>query len=236
MTEWLYPHPTDLRVEWIPFGEDQKGVGVIIVPPQMESSKPFLIRRTVGDRRGAELLLGYAERRLDTTHVKSVVEIHQALRTGFNPNENFLVGSQYRIASRPLLSAESARETAESRELLLKNRIAALVHEAGIVNNKRFLVLAAAPMQPSEPKTIFSDRQGSIRRKLENSSNLRDGAWGLPRMAQIKFVEGELVRLDGLPRLMVDLYRDGTLLILANVYRNFLAWSDQRDSAINPRA
>jgi hypothetical protein len=104
------------------------------------------------------------------------------------------------------------------------------------VKNARFLILAAAPMEPSELNTIFSSSPDSIRRQLENPRRVRDAGWDLPRMTQAKFVEGEFIRTDERPRLLVDLYRDGTLLLLGNIYRDFLAWSDQSDTILHPLA
>jgi len=52
VTEWVYPQPNGLRVEWHPFGADGKGLGVLIVPTQEERSKPFLITKTI---EGADL-------------------------------------------------------------------------------------------------------------------------------------------------------------------------------------
>jgi hypothetical protein len=132
LAEWLYPQPMAVDVNWVPFGKDKvKGIGVIFVPPQNERSKPFLIRRAMGDRKSTELLIGYPERRHDRTEARNIVEIHQALRTGLNL-ELELFG---RIANIELLverhfSAKAEAETAEKREQLLKERIARLLEDA----------------------------------------------------------------------------------------------------------
>jgi hypothetical protein len=131
LEEWLYPQPKDVDIEWVQFGKDNgKGIGLIFVPPQNEGSKPFLIRRTIGDRKSTEVLIGYAERRVDRTDVRNIVEIHQALRTGLNL-ERELLG---RIANIELLmeryfSAKAEVETAEKREKVFKERIARLIEE-----------------------------------------------------------------------------------------------------------
>jgi hypothetical protein len=115
LSKWLYPQPRDLEVKWVQSGKDQeKGIGVIFVPPQSERSKPFLITRTLGDKKSTELLIGYVERRIDATEVRSVMEIHHALRTGLNL-ERELLG---RIENIELLvekhfSATTETETAE---------------------------------------------------------------------------------------------------------------------------
>lgn len=131
LLEWLYPQPRDLDIRWVQFGEDsEKGIAVIFVPLQSERSKPFLITRALGDKKSTELLIGYVERRIDTTEVRSVMEIHQALRTGLNL-ERELLG---RIENIELLierhfSATTEAETAEKRAQLLQQRIARLLDD-----------------------------------------------------------------------------------------------------------
>jgi hypothetical protein len=81
--EWLYPAPTGLIIKWCPDKNGhQSGIGVVFIPTQAPETKPFLLTRTIGDKKTTEILLGYAERHLDRTDIKSVVELHHAMRTG----------------------------------------------------------------------------------------------------------------------------------------------------------
>jgi hypothetical protein len=132
LSEWLYPQPSGLTIDWVEFGQDaEKGLGVIFVSPQDEWSKPFLLTRAIEDNKSTELLIGYVERHLDRTNVRKIAEIHQALRTGLNL-ERELLG---RIANIELLverhfSAKAEAESAEKREQLLNERIARLLEDA----------------------------------------------------------------------------------------------------------
>src|ERR1019366_6399771 len=85
IAEWLYPQPAGVRISW---HEDDTtagyGIGTILIPEQERATKPFLLTRTIGDKKSTETLLGYVERHLDRTDIKSVVELHHALRTGMN--------------------------------------------------------------------------------------------------------------------------------------------------------
>jgi predicted HTH transcriptional regulator len=83
LLEWLYPQPKGLNIKWVQYGDDQeKSIGVIFVPPQSERSKPFLITRAIGDKKSTEVLVGYVERRLDTTEVRSVVRTPSGTSNG----------------------------------------------------------------------------------------------------------------------------------------------------------
>lgn len=99
----------------------------------------------------------------------------------------------------------------------------------------RSLILSATPTQPSELRTIFSEKPEGIRRKLESPPVIRESGWGMRTSDQAKFVQGELIRVEG-HRSVADLYRDGTLIFAGHINANFLAWSDQSDLTIHPLA
>jgi hypothetical protein len=125
LSEWLYPQPSGVAISWALFGADaNKGIGVIYIPPQSDRSKPFLITRSLGDKKSTEVLLGYVERRVDGTEVRSVIDLHQALRTGINLERELLgriENIELLIRQQSLLKLET--ETAEKREQILNQRI-----------------------------------------------------------------------------------------------------------------
>jgi hypothetical protein len=133
LAEWLYPRPTNVEILLAPFGPDAaKGVGVIFVPAQEDRAKPFLIRRVIGDhKKSSELMIGFVERRVDGTEVRTVAEIHHTLKVGLS-FEREILG---RIANLESLlaqhfSAKLAAESLEQREQTLTKRIARLIDEA----------------------------------------------------------------------------------------------------------
>jgi hypothetical protein len=133
LVEWLYPQPAGIEILWTQFGPDPtKGIGAILIPLQDDRAKPFLIKRVIGEnKKSSELLIGYVERRMDGTEVRTIAELHHALKTGLNL-ERELLG---RIANLEILieqhfSAKAAAESLEQREETLKKRIARLIEEA----------------------------------------------------------------------------------------------------------
>jgi len=132
LQEWLYPQPLGIEINWIPFGnEPEKGVLALYIPPQNDRSKPFLITKTVTDKKSTDVIIAYVERRLDFTEPHSIVEIHQALRNGFNL-ERELLG---RIENIELLITQhfsTGQETESAAQLSsqLRERISRLINEA----------------------------------------------------------------------------------------------------------
>lgn len=85
LDEWLYPRPNGLLMTFCPDATDQaRGIGLIFIPNQDPAHRPFLITKTIGDKKTTEILVGYVERSLDRTRIVSVVEVHHAMRTGMN--------------------------------------------------------------------------------------------------------------------------------------------------------
>ena len=79
IADWVFPALENLRVEWFEVADRGKGVAVISVPPQNAATKPFLITRTLDEKKAVEILFGYAKRRGDATAPRSVVDLQRAL-------------------------------------------------------------------------------------------------------------------------------------------------------------
>ena len=133
LAEWLYPQPMGVEILLAPFGlDDAKGVGVIFIPPQDDRAKPFLIKRVIGEnKKSTELMIGYVERRIDGTEVRSVAEIHHALKVGLSFEREILgrIANLESLLERQF-SAKIAAESLEQREETLTKRIARLIDEA----------------------------------------------------------------------------------------------------------
>ena len=237
IAEWLYPAPSGLIVKWCPDkATHTNGIGVIFIPTQAPETKPFLLTRTIGDKKTTEILLGYAERHLDRTDIKSVVELHHAMRTGMNLEATLLnritnieTLLQRRLASPVIPTSGSAASLA-----ITAKRVAQILAQ-GQFSDTRILVVDIRPVPRSELRSIFSDRPGSIRRAIEDPPELRVHGWGIRTGGAARFVDGDFVETES-DRQVVNLYRDGELIVAARIHRHSLAWSDKTDSTFHPLA
>jgi hypothetical protein len=236
LEEWLHPLPANLSVQFAQYGTDSsKGIGVIHVPKQDDRSKPFLLTRSLGDKKSTELLFGYAERRVDRTQVRGVAEIQQAIKNGLDIERTLVV----RLDNIELLISrhftnKKETETAEQRQKLLHERILNAFGKS--FDESKRMTIAATPLDSVELKTIFSQEPGSIWQKLEAPPKLRSQGWGLPSRSQAKPIRGEMLQVVETGRMVINLWRDGTLLLLGDIDRDFLAWSDKSDSHLHPLA
>ena len=235
--EWLYPAPSGLIIKWYPHkGTDPNGIGVIFIPTQAPETKPFLVTRSIGDKKTTEILLGYAERRLDRTDIKSVVELHHAMRTGmnleatlFNRITNVETLLQRQLASTLIPSAGSTASPA-----ITTKRVARILTQSQFTDT-RTLAIIVRPVPRSELRSIFSDHPNSIRRAIENPPELRAHGWGIRTGGPARFVDGDFVQTES-NREVVNLYRDGELIVGARIDRDSLAWADKTDSRFHPLA
>lgn len=88
---WTYPDEIKgLEVYWKASKNDsRKGIVIIKIPYQNETSKPFLITKTVNEgEKISEIIFGYAERRRDESDPKEVKDIFKIMRDGLLYDKN----------------------------------------------------------------------------------------------------------------------------------------------------
>jgi hypothetical protein len=234
---WVYPAIQGLAVTWIPMkGDVQKGVVVIDIPPQKAASKPYLVVKTFDGAKYSETLLGYAERKGDTSKPLGVAELQAALRAGLNYDavmntrfealETLIKASP--TSSPPIPEMKIAEET-------IKQRIETAEAQDQL-GKQRHIVLAAVPTPPNSLKTIFVSSDESIKRQLEHPPHFRERGWDLAHFGYAKIIKGEFVRVGVTDIKVVDLYRDGMMIAAALADANFLAWSQHEKQRLNPLA
>ncbi len=236
-SEWVYPEIRGIDCQWQQAGVDpEKGIGVVYVPPQDDRSKPFLIKKYVEGQKCTETIVGYAERKRDSTNIRSVVELHQALRMGLTMDQE-LIGrlvSIERLIEQHYTSTKETLQSSERNSMVDERISAALDHEG--MESLPSIVLAITPMEPVSLQTLFSDGPDSIRRKLECPPQLRPSGWDLGTLDRAKFVEGKYLRVTNGDRKVVDLYRDGGLVFAGLANSKFLGWGGHDIRRLHPLA
>jgi hypothetical protein len=133
LQEWLYPQPVGVQINFVPFGPDStKGILVVFIPPQNERSKPFLLTKTLTDKKSTDVIIAYVERRLDFTDARSVVELHHALRIGLNLERELLgrMDNLEALMTQHFTGTQQAEDTAQASSRL-QERIVRLLNEGG---------------------------------------------------------------------------------------------------------
>jgi hypothetical protein len=235
--EWLYPVPSGLVIKWHPDKTiPTRGVGVVFIPTQVPETKPFLLTRTIGDKKTTEILLGYAERHLDRTDIRSVVELHHAMRIGMNLEATLLnrITNVETLLQRQLAVTPIPQLGSSDSFAITDGRVARVLARSQF-SDTRTLAIMITPAPRSELRSIFSDNPNSIRRAVEDPPELRAHGWGIRTGGAAQFIDGNFIQNES-DRKVVNLYRDGELIIAARIDRDFLAWGDKSDSIVHPLA
>ena len=217
-------------------GQAAKGILIIRIPTQRDSLKPFLITKTLDEKRHVEIVFGYAQRKRDTSQCLSVVDLQRALSSGFHYQGQLSDRLENLEAMVKTLTNHwpSINQQDEISKIVDRRIESALEHEK--MSEKRCLVLTAYPERSSDLSTIFSSTEGSIRRQFENPPILRHGGWSLETLDQAKIMRGEMIRVVNGPRKVMDLYRDATLIFGGLADESFLAWAGNGKPRINSLA
>jgi hypothetical protein len=237
IAEWLYPQPSGVIINWYPDeNTPTSGMGLVFIPPQDPATKPFLITRSIGDKKTTEILLGYVERHVDRTDVNSVVELHHALRTGMNLEATLLsrVTNLETLLQRQLASTPILQQSSPVPPAITDARVVRIVAKPQF-SDTRTLVIIVTPAPPSELRSIFSDQPNSIRRALEDPPELRRRGWGIGTGSESRFIDGDFIQTDSF-RHVVDLYRDGQFIVGVRIDGESLAWTDKTHGRIHPLA
>jgi len=107
-----------------------------------------------------------------------------------------------------------------------------------MANNKKIIILIAYPKEKlGDLKSLFTNEEGSIKRKLEdppiNAGKIRYSGWSLETLDRGKIIEGQFVRVQNGDRKTIDLYKDGTLIFSGLADEKFLAWASEDGLRIN---
>ncbi len=214
---WIYPTVRQLSIDWYRSAETlDRGIIVIAVPDQ-ESGKPFLIRKSV-DSTGKvfETVFGYAERHQAATIPLSVQEIHSLIRDG-----------------RVLLQERQRQETGEAKsvpqivtpraESIISERIEAAIKDVGL-EGKPFYVLAAVPLDAVTVPDLFESRNAAVARLIGTPPPLRHAGFDVDAGGNTQIIRGELLRASLSGYKLLELWRDGTLILVASGGPDFLCW------------
>lgn len=220
----VYPRIQRLRVAFKPSADDhERGLVVIDVPPQAEADKLFLVQRPVAEGTTAPgWMVGIAIRSVGRVDERRVGEIHGLINRGYTVSGQLadLVEEVGALRDEVRVGHVSAPETPADRlDGLLAARLEELEQPEG--ETEPYLYLAAAPEAAARVQTLT--RREGVRLTLENPVLTRHDGWNLVTEQRASIVGGGRLSLSDGGRKSLDLYEDGSFIVVGAV-PNFLAW------------
>lgn len=239
---WIYPEIHGIKIYWKESKDDNNKGGVIVIeiPPQKESLKPFLISKIVEEeKKVSKTIFGYAERKGDRSDPKKIEDIYRIMRDGLSYDKN--IENRFNNLESIMQSFLKKRHKEEQRNKdrnTINNRVNQILKSYGDHDNKRLIILIACPKEKlGELKSLFTNEEGSIKRKLEdpplNAGKIRNSGWSLKTLDRGRIIEGQFVRVQDGDLKTIDLYNDGTLIFSGLADERFLAHASQDGLRIN---
>ncbi len=236
---WIYPDEIrGIKIYWKESEDDNnKGIIVIEIPPQEESLKPFLISKIIEEKKASETIFGYAERKGDRSDPKKIEGIYKIMRDGLFYDKKIEDRFNNLESVMQLFLKKGREEEQKNKDKdLINKRVNQTLQSYG--KYKRIITLIAYPKEKSaELKSLFTNEEGSIKRKLEdpplNAGKIRHAGWSLETLDRGKIIEGQFVRVQNGDRKTIDLYNDGTLIFTGLADESFLAHASQDGLSIN---
>jgi len=227
---WIYPEADEIEVEWKPMKNDsKKGIVIIRMPAQKDAIKPFLITKTLDEKKRIEMFFGYAERKGDNSQPLSIIDLQKTLRSGFN-YENKI--KERFDGMEAILKQSTTKELFDLEKKNINDKVNARIEktiEYDNMNQKKLIILSAYPKEVVSLKTIFSNVEGSIRESLEHPPVLRYAGWSLETLDQAKIIKGEMISVANGSRKIINLYRDATLVFAGLADAAFLSWGGSQN-------
>ena len=229
ISDWIYPKLRGTEARWCPIKENpDKGIFVIEIQNQPEINKPFLIKRTIQDTgKICEVLFGYSERKQESNDPKTVVELHQIMRDGLN------LDARLQSIEASIQEFSKASPKANDEFYDVEKRIDAAL-SAVEMNDKRAMILTCYPDTPTKLESLFSSKPGSMKSILESPPKIREKGFGLRVLEKVAIIKGMFCRVTGGRRKVIDLYKDGVLIVALKADGGFLCWAF--DLMFNPVA
>ena len=232
LDDWICPAVVSIELSWFPSATDaSRGLAAIVVPAKVSENKPHLVARLIdADGRVRGTQFGYYERVQDRVPATSVEMIRGYVRDGMRNSEimqrlsnieTFLAESRSVLEPNPSVVEPGVSDD----ELFARISEAEKAVERSAVAN---IILAAAPLSPCAFPDLFRSGSAAVVRLITNPPVLRpDGFAATPRnmyQQQPEIVQGKLRRFVARGNRLIELWEDGTLIVVGPGDDDMLCW------------
>lgn len=227
ISSWIYPQIEGVSSFWFPADLTAPyGVFALVVPPQAETSKYFVVRelnRPDGTFPGA---IGIPIRQGDVITWLRPEAVHNLLQEAISTR-------RARLARINHFDQSQVEQTEQQRVELRCTKIESIANWA----DSPFIALHAIPSRPTPRPEDFYANEG-MKRKIEHPGVLREKGFHVRTQAPIEIQkDGSIVTVNS--RRVIWLSPNGFLSVAAVAGSEFLGWyfnqGNQRPIAINPR-
>ena len=239
LSEWIYPEPDGIDIIAIDGAGDLTGkqLVVIAIPKQDSTKQPYLIAKSQPDtgEKFDSHLIGYAKRFLDGTKRLERKDIHKWMQSGQLFESRMTERFDQLVELIEKRGAVVAQPTANNLSELIPSRIESAVSHLD-AKEKRYLAAVFYPTNPISVPTIFESRRSPVANVMTSPPELRKTGWDVLCGLNPKNIGGKLLRNGESDRRVLDVYPDGTVVFVAQISEDLLAWGSKTGSRLHPLA
>jgi len=243
INEWIYPRP-NLEIKWAPSSQDtEKGVAYIMVPESETGRKPFLtITILHEDDKKLGNVVGFFQRKGDKVIHWSAEELYHTFKDGLRFDEylsEMKMERRSEISPDELLSkrAETISRTVSQRKTArpagttsdsVNEKIESAIEAVGLKDGISY-VLVSSPDTKMEISSLFESRTSDVVKLINEPPELRHAGFDISTEERSRIVNGELRRSYVKPYKLLEVWRDGTAIFVADG-EGYLCWGNQAKS------
>lgn len=241
INEWVYPR-LNLEIRWVPLVTDSsKGVAYIIIPESETGRKPFLtITILLDDDKKLGNIVGFFQRKGDKVIHWSAEELYHtfkdglrfdeflpemktAKRSGISPDE--LLSERSETIPRTVSQSKTARPAGTPSDSV-NQKIESAIEAVGLKDSISY-VLVSSPDTKMEISGLFESRTSDVVKMIDEPPELRYAGFDISTEERSRIVNGELRRSYVKPYKLLEVWRDGAVLFVADG-EAFLCWGDYK--------
>ena len=227
LDDWIYPPIKGVRIGWHESASDAgRGVVAIVVPAADGPESPALVTKSVVDqgRRTAGHLFGYFERQEDRVVELGVERLHGLLQDGRRVDEQIRDGFESLHALwESMQSVAQAPRMLEDRLTAVQDGVDLAINAVGLAAAPSFSLWAMPDPAPSIGG-LFESRLSQVVQLLDSPKELRPSGFDLDFGGNSRMVEGRLRRAMTSEYGLLEVWRDGSVIMVKRGDRSGLGW------------
>jgi hypothetical protein len=232
LNAFIYPPIPNLEIQWYA-GKDEptKGIASIFVPPKSVDEKPFLVVQSDVDSQVSGSLFGYFERVGDDALPTSVHMIRDMMKDGKRYGDlerklGNLEGLITKLGSNQHVSVPPVKKENLVKPELLLLRASEARRITQLLDVPSFFLIGA-PLEPVKLNGLFSSKSVEYQ-AISDPPAYRAHGFDLNPHTPVQHVRGELIRRVTNGRKGLELWQDGTLILVGRNDEDFLGWAVRR--------
>lgn len=228
----IYPTLHEVEIKWYESnGHPGKGIIAIKIPEQPIALNPFLLTQTFDENtKLTEIVFGYSERKRAEVESLNVSRLHSLVKDGqrFDTISNRLDALEGMLQELLKGGLETTAKSSEEKQKEMSQRIFDDLQEGNFFGQP-YIAFAITPQKGIDITSIFEGRDSDIVKLLDDPPAIRNNGFYLKTGKMSKVIKGKARRALDPEYILLELWRDGTLIFIGTGGTNLLSWGRYYD-------